>query len=211
MGALIWREVVTITRTPAYWVGAAVYIVALAAFVAIWGNGIPVAGARSSWEQFVSVAMALLAVLLPWVAARCGCSSRRELVMTGFITSRSPEQCLLAKSIGLMVALMGVELSGLPVFTLMRQIAAEPSAIVSSAISLAVLAMYVAVVTIAIAFILTNPLRVWIASTALTLVATAGRLPAGVGLLIVGGIAIAATLYLSSMRARMIYLAEHER
>jgi hypothetical protein len=184
---------------------------ALAAFVTVWGGGIPVAGARSSWDQFVSADTAFLAVLLPWVAARCGSFTRRDLVVTGFITSRTPQQSMLAKSIALIAALIGFELSGLPVTMLMRQIAAVDAPVVlSTATSHALLAMYVAVVTLAIAFMLVHPIRVWLASTALTLAVTAVRLPAAAGLFVFAGTGIAAAVYLSSMRARLIYLPENE-
>ena len=89
-------------------------------------------------------------------------------------------------------------------------VSAAGLAVVSTATSLAVLAMYVAVVTTAISFMLATPLRVWVASTALTLAATAGRLPAATALFVLTGTGIAAALYLSSMRARVLYLPESD-
>lgn len=211
MGALIWRELVAITRTPAYWVSAAVYVVALAAFVVVWGDGIPVVGARSSWEQFAAAQRVFLAVLLPWIAVRCGWSSRHELALVGFVTAQSPAQSLLAKSIALTASLLGITLSALPVIALMQHIAAvEPLAIVSNAIPPAVIAAGVAVVTTAIGVMLDEPLRVWGLTTVLTLAVTVGRSSTIAGLFLFVGVGTAAALYLVATRSRLIYLPETE-
>ena len=214
MGALIWRELVAITRMPPYWVSAAVYVAALAAFVLIWGDGLPVVGARSNWEQFGAAQRVFLAVLLPWIAARCGLSSRRDLALVGFTTGHPPGHSLLAKSTAVAVSLLGIVLCALPVIALMQQIAAvEPLAIVSSTVPLAVLAVCVAVITTAIGVTLEEPVRVWALSTALTIAAGVGRLSTSTGLFLFVGIATAAALYQFAVRSRLIYLPErtHER
>jgi len=207
VGALIWRDLVVITRLPAYWVSAAIYVVALAAFVLIWGDGIPVVGARSSWEQFGAAQRVFLAALLPWVAVRCGLSSRRDLALVGFITARSPVESLLAKSIAVAASLLGIALSAFPVIVLMQQIAAvEPSAILSTTVPSAVVAACVAVITTAIGVMVEEPLRVWGVSTVLTLAVTVGRLSTKTGLFLFAGIGAAAALYLFAIRSRLVYL-----
>ena len=210
MGALIWRELVAITRTPAYWVSAAVYIAALTAFVIVWGDGIPVVGARSSWEQFTMAQRVFLAMLLPWTAARCATSSRRELTLLGFMTARSSSSILFAQGVALAVALLALALSALPVMALMQQIAVVPlSVVVLDMAPAAVLALLVAAVTGAIAVALETPIRIWAVSGTLTLGAViVGPPRPGMVPFVLAVFVVAIWSCLSALRSKLVYLPE---
>ena len=210
MGALIWREIVAVTRAPAFWVSAVLYVAALTAFVVVWGDGIPVAGARSSWEQFTLFQRVLLAILLPWTAARCGTSSRRELTLIGFLTARSPSSVLLAQCAALAVSLLALALSALPIMVLMQQIAATSLAAVTLAMApAAVLALLVAVVTVTATIAIGAPLRVWGVAGTLTLVAAVVGPPGpGAAPFVLAAVVVAAWLCLSALRSRLVYLPE---
>ena len=207
MGALIWRELVAITRTPAYWVSAVLYITALTGFVVVWGDGIPVVGARSSWEQFTMFQRVLLAIVFPWTAARCGTSSRRELTLIGFLSARSPSSVLLAQSAALAVSLLALALSSLPVMALMQQIAASPAAVALDMAPVAVLALLVAIVTITLTIAIEAPIRVWGVAGTLTLVAAVVGPPRpGTAPFVLAAVVVAVWLCLSALRSRLVYL-----
>ena len=210
MGALIWREIVAVTRAPAYWVSAGLYAASLTAFVIVWGDGIPVVGARSSWEQFTMFQRVLLTVLLPWTAARCGTSSRRELTLIAFLTARSPSLVLLAQCAALAVSLLALALSALPIIALMQQIATPSLAAVAlDMVPAAVLALLVAVATVTAAVALEAPIRVWGVAGILTIVASVLGPPTAVAApFVLAAAVVAAWLCLSALRSRLVYLPE---
>ena len=210
MGALIWHEIVAVTRAPAYWASAVLYVAALTLFVVVWGDGIPVVGARSNWEQFTLFQRVLLAVLLPWTAARCGTSSRRELTWIAFLTARSPSSVLVAQCAGLAASLVALAFSALPVLVLMQQIAAAPPAAVAlDMMPAAVLALLVAIVTVAAAIAIEAPIRVWGVAGTLTLIAVVVGPPRpGAAPFVLAAVVVAAWSGLSALRSRLLYLAE---
>lgn len=210
MGALIWREIVAITRAPAYWVCAALYAAALTAFVVVWGDGIPVVGARSGWEQFTMFQRVLLAVLLPWAAARCGTSSRRELTLIGFLTTRSPVLVLLAQCAALAFSLFALALSALPIVALMRQIATPSLAAVTlDMVPAAVLSLLVAAMTVTAAAIIDAPIRVWSVVGILTVIAVvAGPPRPAAAPFVLAAAVVAGWLSFSALRSRLVYLPE---
>ena len=210
MGALIWREIAAITRAPAYWVSAVLYVAALTAFVLVWGDGIPVVGARSSWEQFTMFQRVLLAVLLPWTAARCGTSSRRTLTLLSFLGARSSTSVMLAQCAALAVSLLGLALSALPVMALMQQIASAPlSAVVQDMAPAAVIALVVALVTVAASVAIEAPIRVWAVSGTVTIVAAVVGPPGSdAAPIVLAGTMVASWLCLFAQRTRLVYLPE---
>jgi len=210
LGALIWREIVAVTRAPAYWVSAVLYAAALTAFVIVWGDGIPVVGARSSWEQFTMFQQVLLAVLLPWTSARCGTSSRRELTLIGVLTARSPSQILLAQCAALALSLFALALSALPVIALMQQIAAPSLAVVAQdMVPAAALALLVAVVTVTVAAVIEAPIRVWSVAGTLTMIAAViGPSRPAAAPFVFAAIVVAGWLCFSALRSRLVYLPE---
>ena len=210
MGALIWRELAVITRTAAFWVSTGLYVAALTAFVAVWGDGVPVVGAQSSWEQFAMVQRMLLAVLLPWTAARCSASSRRELVLLGAIAAKRPGALLWAKGAALAASLLALALSALPLIVLMQQVgAASPTTLVLDMAPAAALALLVAGLTTAMTVVLEAPIRVWAVTGALTLVSAVFGPPAPrLALLWLAVFATVAALCLHAMRSTLTYLPE---
>ena len=209
MGALIWRDLAVVSRTPALWISAGVYTTGLALFFLVWSDGLPLVGAPSRWHQFTAAERILLSVLLPWTAARCG-PSRRELALTGIVTAVSPAVLILARWVASSIALIAVALSALPVVVLMQQIAGTSAAAVAlDLVSIAALAVFVASVAITAAIALDRPVRVWAAATGLS-VGAAAVLPPGPGatILWVLGAAAALALGFPQLRTRLMYLAE---
>lgn len=210
MGALIWRELTIITRTPAFWVSAALYIAGLTAFVVVWGDGVPVIGAQSNWEQFTMAQRMLLAVLLPWTAARCSASSKRDLVLLGAVAAKRPRALLWAKAAALAVSLLALALSALPLIVLMQQIgAASPTTAVLDMAPVAALALFVAGVTTTMTVVLEAPIRVWAVTGGVTLVSAVFGPPTFRGavlwLAVFGTVAV---LCLHAMRSTLTYLPE---
>ena len=210
MGALIWRDLTVITRTPAFWVSAALYVAALTAFVVVWGDGVPVVGAQSSWQQFTMAQRILLAVLLPWTAARCSASSRRELVWLGAIAAKRPSALLCAKCAALAVSLLALAFSALPVIVLTQQIGAgSPTTAALDMVPVAALALLVAGMTTAMTVVLEAPIRVWAVTGGVTLVSAIFGPPAPhVALLWLAVFGTVAVLCLRAMRSTLTYLPE---
>ena len=210
MGALIWRDLTVITRTPAFWVSAALYVAVLTAFVVVWGDGVPVVGAQSNWEQFTMAQRVLLAVLLPWTAARCSASSRRELVWLGAISGQRPWVLLLAKYAALAAALLALALSALPMIVLMQQIgAASTTTAALDMAPVAALALFVAGVTTAMTVVLEAPIRVWAVTGGVTLISAIFGPPAPrVALLWLAVFGTVAALCVLAMRSTLTYLPE---
>ena len=50
--ALVWRALVTAVSTPALWGANGAQIVLFLLYMLVWGDGLPVAGARPVLEQF---------------------------------------------------------------------------------------------------------------------------------------------------------------
>lgn len=210
MGALIWRELTVISRTPGFWVSAALYVVALTAFVVVWGDGVPVVGAQSSWEQFTMAQRLLLAALLPWTAVRCSASSRRELVLLGAIAAQRPRALLWAKGAALAASLLGLALSALPVIVLMQQVGAtSPTTAALDMAPVGALALLVAGLTTAMTVVLEAPIRVWAVTGGVTLVsAVFGPPTPRVALLWLAVFGTVAAVSLHAMRSTLTYLPE---
>ena len=173
MTPLIWRELAVIWRTGAFWTATAVCVSILALFVVIWGDGVPIANGGSNWEQFGSIQKAVLVLVLPWIAARCAFTPRREFVALALATSSQPSRLLLARCIAQLVSLSAVALCSLPVTLLMQQIAGTPRlTVVDQLLPLGGLATFVAVVTTGCMVLFANPLRGWLAAAAITVAAT---------------------------------------
>ena len=212
MGALIWRELAVVVRTPAFWVSTVLYICILAAYVLVWGEGIPIVGARSNWEQFTMTQRVILAILLPWTAARCGYSSRRELALLGLLTARPPSVILFAKWAALGTSLLGMAVSALPVTVLMQQVAAVPTVtLVLDMVPLAAIAFLVAGVTTLALLAVNAPTTVWVITGGTMLAAAIVGPPSpGAAAAKIAAAAIAVALGLLAVRAMPMYLPESD-
>ena len=210
MAPLIWRELAVIWRTGSFWTAMAASVLAVALFVVIWGDGLPIANGGTNWEQFGSVQRTVLILVLPWIAARCAVTTRRDFVVLALATSSLPSRLLLARCVALLASLVAVALSTLPVTLLMQQIAAAPPLdLVEQLVPLGGLATFVAVVTTVCMVMITNPLPGWIAATAVT-VAAAWLMPLTVAttpIWIAAALAAAAALLVAA-DAMFTYLPE---
>jgi hypothetical protein len=68
----VCRALLNAARTPAVWIAIGAQIVFLSLYLLVWGDGIPLVGARPVLDQFATTQWILLGVLLPWAAARTG-------------------------------------------------------------------------------------------------------------------------------------------
>ena len=208
--ALTWRELSLIGRTRAFWAAAGAYVVLLFMFVLVWGDGLPLANARSNWQQFNTAQSAVLSVLLPWTAARCGALRRRDLVMLSVATATAPSVLLLARWIATSCALFALGLTALPATLLVQQIGSAPlTSIGSSMATCAGLAAFAAAITTGCVVVCKQPLNGWVAATTIT-VATGAAMPlpiptAAVWLLIAAGATIALSTFADY---RLLHLAE---
>ena len=207
---LVWRELTVLFRTSAFWAAAGVYVSALTAFVVVWGDGVPIAGGGTNWEQFISVWNALLLIALPWVAVRCGSATAPEVALLSAVTACEPSRILLAKWVGLSGALAGFGLLALPVVLLMRSIAAvTPATAVAGLVPLMALAVFVAALTAASTMLPLRPLHGWMIVAVMTLVAgwLIPLVPAALSVWLLIAVAIVASSAVSADR-KLTYSSE---
>lgn len=171
---LIWCELIIIGRTSSFWLAAAAYVSALALFVIIWGDGVPMVGAGPVWDQFSAVQVSLLVVLLPWTATRCVTMRRkRDITVLAVVLASRPSMLVLARCMALGAALLMLALTALPLAIVMQQIAAVPStAIARELIPLIGLSLFVAVVATGCMLAFAHPLLAWVSASAVTFVAS---------------------------------------
>ena len=166
---LLWRASVVIVRTPAYWAAAAAHAAILAAFLLVWGDGLPTL-TKSVLEQIAAVQWTALSVLLPWAAARCG--SRSRIVTTRFavLTAQLPSSLLLSRGVALFIALGVCTLCGLPMLILAQQISAlPPAAVISHMLRLAPMIGFVAVLTTWCDVLIPDRMLAWLVAAGATL------------------------------------------
>lgn len=210
MGPLIWRELVVVSRTAAFWIAAAAYVTVLTLFVTIWGDGLPIAGGGTDWEQFIAVQRTALMFVLPWTAVRCATTPPHALALLAMATARAPSSLLIAKSIALTAALSALALLAVPVMLPMQQIAALSLAPVAvDLLPVFGLAAFVAAVTTACTLLPFQPLAGWLIVTAST--AAAGLLmpltPAAVPMWLGVAVLAAAPTVVAADR-KLMYLPE---
>lgn len=166
---LIWRELTVISRTGAYWMAMAVHIGLLAALVVIWSDGIPVLDG-TFLDQFVTVQTAVLSVLLPWMAVRCGgTDAAGSPALLAATTALRPSLVVAAKCAGLGAALAVIVTSGAPLMILAQRISALPWLRVPlDVLPLLALSLFVAVVSTATILLPVSRLARWWMATAAT-------------------------------------------
>jgi hypothetical protein len=109
---LIWRELTVMTRTRALWVAICAQLVVLAAFLIIWGDGVPMMAGGLS-DQFATLQASLLLVMLPWVAARVVGESR-TVALVAAVAACPPRQVVAARYLALLLVLFATVASALP-------------------------------------------------------------------------------------------------
>jgi hypothetical protein len=117
LGLLVLHELDVMARRPALRAIIALHVGLLAMFLVAWGDGrgVPLLAPRSIYEQLRLIQVPLLALLLPWVAARSLDERRDDFVRLSAVTGLRPSLLLGAKAIALVVSLTAVALAGLPV------------------------------------------------------------------------------------------------
>jgi len=169
IGLLIWRELTVISRTGGYWMAMAVHIVLLAAVVLIWSDRIPVLDG-TFLDQAVAVQTAVLSIVLPWAAVRCGGTDHDggPALLAATIATR-PSRVVLAKCVGLSAALAAIVMSGLPLAILAQQVSALPRLRVPlDMLPLVALSSFAAAVSTATLLWPVNRLARWCVATAAT-------------------------------------------
>lgn len=212
MRALAWRQLMVATRLPAVWAAAGFHIAVLTAYVFVWGNGIPVAGARSPFSQFVSAQTVVLLAVLPWVAARCAPVHERGLVSrVAVLAACTPAHVITGAALGLAAVVSVVALTGLPLAMLSQQIADGP-AIDLAAAQLRVAALGACAATLTLAAVALSRSRIggWLIATGSTALA-AWLAPSGA----VGALALAAAAAIITVglaqRAQRLWHCRPER
>ena len=169
--SLVGREAVIVLRTIPFWVAAAAYVVLLALFVTIWGDGVPIVGGGTNWEQFIIVQWIVLLAALPWTAARCSPPSLRDVTLFAIATAQAPSRVLLARCVALSLCLTALAFLALPLIVVMQRVAAVPLAeAAASLLPLAGLAIFVAVAATASTLVCGNRVAAWIVATACSIV-----------------------------------------
>lgn len=211
MAWLIWRDVTTILRTPAFWAAMAARVALLSAFLVVWATGVPVTQGGSVHEQFMSLDGVVLAGLLTWTAARCALPRQPHAIAALALTVASaPSRIVLARSAALCVTLAACAASGLPLYVLLRQIAALSWMDVASAFgSVLALAVLAASVTTAAAIVFERRIAVWLASAMTMVLAVVLAPPLGfVAVAVVVGAAALAWLAARAADTRARYASD---
>ena len=210
---LIWRNLVLIVRHEGFLIATTVHLVVLTSFVLIWGDGLPVWRDDPVLVQLLRLDLALLAVILPWVAIRCSPDEGHDgLVQLSAVTARRPSRIIAARTAGVGCALVTLVLSATPMFVFAQQVSALPASMVLRALLPAVaLAVLVAVIATAVSVFLGGRLSSWLAATVttvLTVSAASSATQSVAGMLGVAGV-VAVVLAMSADR-RLRYLSEYE-
>jgi len=207
---LMWRDLAVVVRHGGFLAATAAHLAVLTAFVLIWGDGVPVLREYTVLEQLTRLDLALLSVMLPWVALRCSLDEGRNgFVRLAAATARKPSSVIVARTGGLGGALVTVALSALPLFVLGQQISAvSVSSLASAMAPLIAISVLAAVIATGAKVLVRGRLSSWLAATAATVIA-AGASPIEGGVLrnLVLAIAVAGVLAMYVDR-RLRYLSE---
>lgn len=209
--ALVWRALLAAARTPALWASMGAQVVLFSLYLLVWGDGLPLVGARPTLEQFATLQWIVLGLALPWTAARSGVVRGRDDVARLAVLGAVPPSSIVAAGVAaLAVLLLSLAAVGLPFAMLAQQISAVPATeLWRTQLPLYALGLCAAPITAACMLVAANRLAAWTAATALTLavVALVPRGPGGgVVLAALGAIVVAALV--SSADRRFWYLSE---
>lgn len=163
-----FRAAAVIIRTRAFWVAAAVHAAVLTAFLLAWGDGMPSLDG-SVLQQTMLIQTMTLAVVLPWVAARCRSLSRPAVVRLAAVKAQPPSRLVIARAAGTAAALSGLALAGLPLVLIGLQISAAPfSAMMIPAAPIVAMIPFVAVLAVWRELLIANRMTGWLIITTLT-------------------------------------------
>jgi hypothetical protein len=201
MRAVMWRELIVVTRRPALTVVICIHVGLLAGFVLLWNRGVPVLGGANLYEQQQLFQWVLLAVLLPWAAVRCAAPDRGDrFVMACAATALRPSSMIIAKVVALVGALALIVFAGFPAAIIAQQMSAVPlSVTLWDLISSFGLTVLVAAGTLTWVFAVQGRLAAWVGasgSTGLVLIVLSrwarNGLPIGLVAALIGAALVAA-------------------
>jgi hypothetical protein len=204
MLALAWRQVVAAVRLPAVWIATAVQVAMLTLYIVVWGDGIPLVGARAPFEQFATAQTILLLLVLPWVAARSAATVHRDTVTRlAVLTACRPSTVVLGACLGLAGVTAVVAATGMPLAIVSQQISAlGPQDLAAAQLRLLALSACAATLTLAAVLVSGNRLAGWLLATALAALVTRVA-PAGMaGALTIGAIAACSAAALAQRAER---------
>lgn len=195
---LLWRELTVMTRTRAIWIAMCGYVVLLACFIVIWGDGVPVMSG-SVFEQFTTFQFALLVCMLPWAAARCMVGDRNGIALLAAVTGRAPRDVVITRCLAVGLVLFATGLSGMPLNIIALRIARADawSGIATLTVASTLCAFVAAIVTLNVV-LGAGRLAAWLMGMVATVVVLVASHPAERPvLLLIGAAALtwAATVY----------------
>lgn len=177
--ALLARELIVVARRPALAAALVLYVALLAGATLVWGLKLPLLTAASFFPTLRVFNWGLLAVLMPWVAARCHALDRGDsLVLLSTLAARRPSSVVSAKIVSMAGVLSLVAIAGDPALIIAAKMSAVPASTVirdiGSSLSIALLA---SAVTITWTLRAGDAITSWIGGTATTAaaLAVAGR------------------------------------
>jgi hypothetical protein len=140
----------------------------LAAFVLAWPDGLLLAERSQFYDQVRLLQLAVLAIGLPWAAARCMATERGDqLVLLCASLSLPPSSVVMARTLAVSVALVLVSLAGLPITLVAGQMSGvSASRVVGDLAALVGLAHLTAAITLAWMLITSRRLLAWQRATA---------------------------------------------
>jgi hypothetical protein len=163
---LMWREWAVASRTPAVWAGACCYVVLLALFLIIWGDGVPGVGAPIL-DQYGAVHLSILIALMPWLACRLSGASIIHLDRASILTPCTPRQFVVSQIFALCATLVAIEFLSLPLTVIAARIsAADMNRVAGGLVPAIALCTWIAASASAASLTLSSPLMRWIAVTA---------------------------------------------
>jgi hypothetical protein len=196
------------------WAGACCYLVLLALFLIIWGDGVP-GFAASLVAQYSAVRLSILTALTPWIACRLSGASILQLERVSMLTPCTPRQFVLSQLLALCTTLVGIELLALPLTIIAARIsAAEIDTVVAALLPATALCTWIAASASAASLVLSSPLVRWIVVTAAAVGARVALPDSGVALawlLVASGVVGLAAVMRANRRARDEHRAEPAR
>jgi hypothetical protein len=219
MGPVITRELDVMARRTPFVAAVIVHAGLLGLFVLGWGDGrgVPLLPDLSFYEQTRLVQAGLLALLLPWTAARCAAPERgNELVLLSALTGFAPSRLIAARACAGLAGLVLIVASGLPIALMTQRMSAvDTSRLIRDEAVLMAIAMMAWACVLWSRHLTARALRGWLGAAVLTVavMAAAGLavssavLAAGV-LAAIGGAAV--LLLLARADVSLRYLAEQD-
>ena len=125
--SMLTRELIVVSRRAALAGAIAVYVGVLAGFTLVWGLKLPVLTGAGFFEALRTFHWGLLAIVLPWVAARCQAQDYGDgLVRLSALVAQRPSAVVAAKILALAAVLALVAVAGIPAVIIAEKMSALP-------------------------------------------------------------------------------------